>query len=473
MLKQHARIIQILQITVDSVVIAAAYFAAIGIRILLDPWLIEEFVIDWVANLRLLACIVPAWLLLFLSHGLYGPKRRATKWQVFWPLGKAVALGTVAVAFVAFMLKVEDLSRGVVLIFSVVSLIGLFAARIAIRWGLQFIRRRGYNYRVILIVGVGERAREFASIVAEHRGWGIRIHGFINPDPSDDQTEVDGHPVLGGLSDARRILDDEVVDEVCVFDLSGHSDELHQLIVDCEEVGVETTILFDPLYRGASRPMVYEWFGFQLLTYTRLPLRDIELVFKAMFDWLGALFFAIVLSPVLAFLALAIKLGSNGPVIFKQTRVGRNGRHFTLYKFRSMYVDAEERRQQLQDKNERDGPVFKIKNDPRITTIGRFLRRSSLDELPQLFNVLKGEMSLVGPRPPLQSEVDEYHRFQRRRLSMPPGMTGLWQVSGRSNLSFDESMELDLSYIDNWSFWLDLKLLFRTAFAIVRGTGAY
>ncbi|MFT5467078.1 MAG: exopolysaccharide biosynthesis polyprenyl glycosylphosphotransferase [Verrucomicrobiales bacterium] len=473
MLKQHARTIQLLQIATDAVVIASAFFLAVGIRVALQPFFAEPFQIDWGANLRLLACILPFWLILFYNNGLYGPKRRATLFLIAWPLAKSVAIGIIALAFGAFMLKIVDLSRSVVLIFSGLSFLGLLGARLGARWLLQILRRRGMNYRVIMIVGVGDRAREFVSILGEHRGWGIRIHGLINPDPADSREEVDGIPVIGRLTDVRRILDDEVVDEVCVFDLTGHSEELHQLISDCEEVGVETTIQFDPLHRGTARPVVYEWFGFQLLTYSRLPVRDLELVLKRVFDWLGALALVVLFSPVLAIIALTIKLSSKGAVIFTQTRVGRNGRQFTMYKFRSMAVDAESRREQLLDENEIDPRLTKVRKDPRVTRIGRILRRTSLDELPQLFNILKGEMSLVGPRPPQTKEFAEYRRAERRRLSMPPGLTGLWQVSGRSNLSFEESMELDLGYIDNWSLWLDFKILCKTGLAVVRGTGAY
>lgn len=474
MLKQHARTIQLLQIATDSVVIASAFFLAVGVRIALQPLFAEQFQIDWAANLRLLACILPFWLILFHVNGLYGPKRRATLFLIAWPLAKSVAVGIVALAFVAFMLKIEDLSRSVVVIFGALSFGGLLGARLAARWLLQILRRRGMNYRVVLIVGVGDKAREFASILADHRGRGIRIHGFINPDPSDSREEIDDLPVIGGLDDVRRILDEEVVDEVCVFDLTGHSEELHRLIEDCEEVGVETTVLFDPLHRGASRPVVYEWFGFQLLTSSRHPLRDLELVLKRVFDFVGALLLVILTAPLLALIALLIKLSSKGPVIFKQDRVGRNGRTFTMLKFRTMAVDAEARRQQLLDEDAPEDPrLTKFRKDPRVTKIGRILRRTSLDELPQLFNVLRGEMSLVGPRPPQTSEFALYRRADRRRMSMPPGLTGLWQVSGRSNLSFEESMDIDLSYIDNWSLWLDFKILCKTGFAIVRGTGAY
>ena len=190
------------------------------------------------------------------------------------------------------------------------------------------------------------------------------------------------------------------------------------------------------------------------------------------FDIVFSIFLLTVLSPIMLIIALIIKLTSKGPIMFKQNRSGLNGRQFTLYKFRSMIVGAEVKKRELMRANEMDGPVFKIKHDPRITTIGRIIRKTSMDELPQLFNVLKGDMSIVGPRPPLPVEVELYQLWQRRRLSLKPGLTCIWQVSGRNNIKFERWMEMDLEYIDNWSLWLDLKILFRTFFVVLTGYGA-
>ena len=199
---------------------------------------------------------------------------------------------------------------------------------------------------------------------------------------------------------------------------------------------------------------------------------NLELLVKSFIDYVGAIFLILLLSPVLLIVALLVKLSSPGPVIYSQERAGLNGRRFMVYKFRTMVADAEELRATLEDQNEMDGPVFKIKNDPRITRIGHFLRRTSLDELPQLFNILKGDMSLVGPRPPIPSEVEQYLPCQRRRLSMKPGLTCIWQVSSRRNdIPFEKWMKMDLKYIDNWCLLLDLKLLLRTLSTVILGSG--
>jgi exopolysaccharide biosynthesis polyprenyl glycosylphosphotransferase len=212
--------------------------------------------------------------------------------------------------------------------------------------------------------------------------------------------------------------------------------------------------------------------GIPLLSFLTLPKNMAQLFVKQLFDYLGAFFLVLLLSPLFLLIAIMIKISSPGPVIFKQIRCGLNGRKFTFYKFRSMIANAEEIKPNLEELNEATGPVFKIKNDPRVTSIGRFLRKTSIDELPQLFNVLKGDMSLVGPRPPLPSEVEKYEWWQRRRLSMKPGLTCIWQVSGRSKLDFDTWMKMDLEYIDNWSLGLDFKILFKTIPAVLSGKGA-
>jgi exopolysaccharide biosynthesis polyprenyl glycosylphosphotransferase len=211
--------------------------------------------------------------------------------------------------------------------------------------------------------------------------------------------------------------------------------------------------------------------GLPFMSLSSIPHKNADLIIKAVIDYFVAGFSLIILSPLLILIAITIKLTSKGPILFTQIRSGLNGRQFTLYKFRTMVSNAEELKEQLKVINEMDGPVFKITNDPRVTPVGHFLRRTSLDELPQLFNIIKGEMSLVGPRPPLPSEVQEYQLWQRRKLSMKPGLTCIWQVSGRNNVSFKEWMTMDLEYIDKWSLFLDFKLLVLTVKEVTHGGG--
>jgi exopolysaccharide biosynthesis polyprenyl glycosylphosphotransferase len=275
------------------------------------------------------------------------------------------------------------------------------------------------------------------------------------------------------VQDLPEIVAKLPVDEVILAVDRGELDQLEDVFLFCEEVGVKTRLILDFFPHVLARVELEELDGTPLLTFTTTPGNEVALVVKRTLDVvLSALLGVLALVP-LAISALLIKLTSSGPVLFRQTRCGLNGRPFTLLKLRTMVADAESRLAEVAHLNEHDGPVFKAANDPRVTLVGRLFRRFSLDELPQLWNVFKGEMSLVGPRPPLPEELARYQRWHRRRLSMKPGVTGLWQVSGRNEIAdFEEWMALDLAYIDNWSLSLDMKILARTVPAVLTGRGA-
>ena len=276
----------------------------------------------------------------------------------------------------------------------------------------------------------------------------------------------------------KSFLLNDVIDEVIFAVPLKKVQEVNDQITFAEKLGVKVRIMPDwqlqkIMFRPETATISFENFvGIPTLSLSSAPKNNLELLVKSFIDCMGSLSLIILLAPVLFAVALLVKLSSPGPVVYRQERAGLNGRKFMLYKFRSMVVDAEKLRDTLADLNEMDGPVFKIKNDPRITWIGRFLRKTSLDELPQLFNILKGEMSLVGPRPPIPAEVEEYLPCQRRRLSMKPGLTCIWQISNRRNdIPFEKWMKMDLKYIDNWCLLLDLKLLLRTISTVLLGSG--
>ena len=249
-------------------------------------------------------------------------------------------------------------------------------------------------------------------------------------------------------------------------------DSYEDICLLCEELGVTARVVLNLFPHSIARMELHELDGFPLLTFSTTPTDESLLFVRRVMDVVLSVLLTLIFLPVAAVSAVAIKLSSPGPILFSQRRSGLHGRPFTMYKFRSMTDDAESRRSELESINEMDGPVFKSSRDPRVTVIGKILRRFSIDELPQLYNVFKGDMSLVGPRPPLPSEVAHYERWQRRRLSMKPGITCLWQISGRNQLGFDEWMRLDLSYIDNWSLLLDLKILLKTVPVVLLGKGA-
>ncbi|WP_029233670.1 sugar transferase [Butyrivibrio sp. VCB2006] len=284
--------------------------------------------------------------------------------------------------------------------------------------------------------------------------------------------------ILGNLDDLEQIVRNNELDQIYFIQ---HSDDniaqIQQYIDLCLEMGVTVKVVMDVSYSRRmhrSNSYVSSVGTYPLITYHTIALNSYEQALKRLMDLIISVIATIILSPIMLTTAIAIKLDSPGPVIFKQTRVGQNGRKFDIYKFRSMCVDAEEQKKELMEHNEMDGFMFKIKDDPRVTRVGKFIRKTSIDELPQLFNVIQGDMSLVGTRPPTVDEVAQYKRGQWRRISIKPGVTGLWQISGRNNITnFDDVVELDLRYIDNWTLWADIAILFKTVGVLVTKKGAY
>jgi len=284
--------------------------------------------------------------------------------------------------------------------------------------------------------------------------------------------EVEGYRVLGRIQDIPFILHRKVIDRVIFVIPRLWLHRIDEVILACEREGIATSISLDLYDLRIAEMRQTNFSGFPLLEFETFGAKEWQLFIKRFADIILSLFFIIILSPILIITAIVIKLETKGPILFNQIRSGVNGRKFKLYKFRSMVVGAEMKKKHMEKMNEMDGPVFKIKHDPRITKVGRFIRKLSIDELPQLINVLKGDMSIVGPRPPLPVEVQMYELWQRRRLSLKPGLTCIWQVSGRNHINFERWMEMDLEYIDNWSLWMDFKILFKTFFVVAFGYGA-
>jgi exopolysaccharide biosynthesis polyprenyl glycosylphosphotransferase len=302
---------------------------------------------------------------------------------------------------------------------------------------------------------------------------GLRLIGFVDPDftgvSSGTLAGYDVYP----LDQVNSVLQNHVVDEVVfAVDLQDLA-RLEPLMRHCADLGIRTRLQLEFLPPAYSRIYLENFRDMQLLSLSSAPDSELRLFFKRVFDVVLSSAALIVLAPLLLCIAAMIRVTSRGPVLFQQTRCGLGGRRFTLYKFRSMINNAEQKRAELHQRNELDGPVFKISDDPRITAVGRWLRRFSLDELPQLWNVFRGEMSFVGPRPAVPEEVLQYEDWQRRRLRMRPGLTCTWVLEGRSHVDFNRWMQLDLKYIDNWSLWLDAKIFLRTIPIVLSGRGAY
>jgi len=428
-----------------------------------------------VGNFVLFFCFLLAWHTVLKSFGLYESWRLSSRSIELANLLKATSLGTMIILAFAVAFRISLITPLFLLVFwTVVSGAGV-VTRVALRYSLEQARVHGRNLRNMLIVGTNSRAVEFALKLETKRDLGYRIIGFVDTEWAGMQDfRSIGYPVVCDFESLPDFLREHVVDEVVIAlpirSFHAHASGIAGL---CEEQGITVRFLSNIFNLKVARPMAEEFEGDYLITHTSGAIEGWPVLVKRIFDFAVSLTLIVLLSPLFLLVAILIKLTSPGPVFFTQKRLGLNKRRFSIFKFRTMVPDAERRIHELEDLNELSGPVFKIKNDPRVTPIGRFLRKTSVDELPQLFNVLKGEMSLVGPRPLPVRDYEGFNQdWQRRRFSVTPGITCLWQVNGRNSISFEQWMELDMRYIDHWSLWLDLKILARTIPAVLKGSGA-
>lgn len=417
--------------------------------------------------------------------GAYGSMRLRSNLQVFGISVMSSVVVFISLAAVLFTLKIQ-VSRSFIGLFCVSVSLLLTLERFVVLRLLRYWRRQGRNFRNVIICGVGEQAVRLSHQITARPELGVGIRAFSDLRPaSRDTTVLDflkkiapiqgvkTNRVIFGTDAVQQALTDYTIDEVIFTDVLEVMPQVQELLLICTEQGVRTTLAADLFSIGMVKSGI-SYFGDMPLIHFETPPGDgWSLYFKRVLDIVISGMLLVFLSWAFLLIGLIVKLTSSGPVLFKQKRIGLNGRIFSIYKFRSMYEDAEEKLAELAQYNEMRGPAFKMKNDPRVTPFGRFLRRYSLDELPQLWNVFRGDMSLVGPRPPVPGEVSLYERRDRRRLSMRPGLTCTWQVSGRNEIiDFESWVKMDLEYIDNWSLLRDLLLLVRTIPAVIFGTGA-
>jgi len=428
--------------------------------------------VEFVYYLPGLIVVLPIWLGFLSFFDLYKSLRIYSIFNVLFRVVKATFFCALIIANIVFLSNYQIISRVFLIFFFFISMSLILIEKFLIYEVAHLVRRKGYNFRSILIVGTGKRVGHFIDQLAFNPQWGLKVEGLIDTDNSLLGKEFYGYPVVGVLSDLPKILEDQVIDEVVFIVPRSWLPRIQDSIHVCEVVGVQAVVAVDLFNLNIARAKQSDLNGLPFLSFETTFLSGWNKVLKRLIDTVFSFIALVCLFPLMLFIAIMIKITTPGPIFYRQKRVSLNGRVFTMFKFRSMFVDAEKRLEELKEKNEMTGPVFKLKNDPRITPIGKFIRRTSIDELPQLFNVLKGDMSLVGPRPPLPDEVKKYETWQRRRLSMRPGITCVWQVSGRNNIDFDEWMELDLYYIDNWSLWLDFKILLQTIPAVLLAKGA-
>jgi exopolysaccharide biosynthesis polyprenyl glycosylphosphotransferase len=427
-----------------------------------------------VSNLLTFLGFLLVWHLIFSFFKLYHSRRLTSLLEDMLQILKAVTLGTF-VLFVATLVFNIRLVNGIFLVvFFSACTAGTIASRLVLKKVLEKIRTKGRNLRNILIVGTNSRALRMVDRILKKPEFGYQVMGFVDEGRGMAGFEKSGHRLVADFNSLPALLRTEVIDEVAIcLPIKSYYQQISQIVSNCEKQGIMVRFLSDifNLKLGRVKPEEFDEGAF--ITVSTGRMEGFPLLVKYGMDFIVSLVLLILLSIPFLAVALLIKIKSKGPVFFIQDRVGLHKRVFRLYKFRTMVADAEAKIAALEGLNEVDGPAFKIKNDPRITGIGKFLRKTSIDELPQLINVLKGEMSLVGPRPLPIRDYNGFDRdWHRRRFSVKPGMTCLWQVNGRGNVSFSEWMKMDMQYIDQWSFWLDLKILVLTIPVALKGSGA-
>ena len=428
-----------------------------------------------IQNFVIFSIFIWVWQVTFRFVGLYNSRRLSTRRREIIDVIAATSLGTVAVLAGATIFRIKLVTPLFLFVFWAASTVSIASGRLVLRVFLAFIRKRGRNLRDILIVGTNRRALAFASRLASHPELGYHIIGFVDQDWHGlDAFHEAGYAVVSDLADFQQYLRNNIVDEVVLaLPFRSMHEDASRIAATCEEQGVTVRVFNNIFDLRIAHSSTEELEGDPVITHSTDWADGWAIVTKRILDLTGSFIALIFLSPLILAVAILIKLTAPGPVFFIQKRVGLHKRPFNLYKFRTMVVGAEDRISEIEHLNEVGGPVFKVKNDPRITPFGKILRKTSIDELPQLFNVMKGEMSLVGPRPlPVRDYKGFDKDWQRRRFSVRPGITCLWQVRGRSTIPFERWMELDLQYIERWSLWLDFEILVRTIPAVLKGSGA-
>ena len=470
MIQQQAYIINSVLMVIDAMCVIAAGYAAYFIRLYISP---TYFGYQWSMETQIFVGSVMG--VMFINNyvlgrlNLYSESRPMSYLGLLWSIFSAILIDFAVISAAIFILQMKLYSRLFLALFAVQSFIFISMARILAQFYFDKVPERSFNARKILIVADSVRGELVEDVLKKQVSWGHKVIGRLSVKREEDK-QAD---TLGNIDDLSKCLQKYTVDEV-LFALDGdRSVDLMKSLEVCRKIGVSFRIL-PSLWVDMDQFITVETFqNVPFLTIQIDQFDAVGLVYKRILDQIGGLIGMVLLCLITPFIAIAIKLDSEGPVIFKQKRVGQRGRIFNLYKFRSMYQESESLKEELMEENIMNGAIFKLEDDPRITRVGKWLRKTSLDEMPQLFNVLKGEMSLVGTRPPTMDEVEMYQYQQLRRIAAKPGITGMWQISGRNKITdFDKIVELDCKYLDQWSFWGDMKILLKTVIILLQREGA-
>lgn len=466
--EKSARLNRVL-VVVDLGSTAILLFLALNIH----EWIWGNADVDVFSHIALLPLLM-AFLVFFLRYfDAYESPRLASRLGYAWSIMQSVSASFILLFTLMFLLKIQYVSRSVILLFWGLEFFTLSVIRMGVLIYFRKALRVGAKFLKVLIIGTGPRALLLADKLRKNSEWGLDILGHLDPDPELVGQKLRGGTVLGTVDDISSVLKGHVVDEVIIAIPRAMIPDVDLIAQVCEEEGVKLRFMADVFDVRVARMRLVELDGVPLLTLEPISRDESHLLIKRTFDLAMSILALPFLFPIFLLISVVIKLDSPGPVFFVQERIGLNKRKFRLRKFRTMVVDAEAKIKDIEHLNEAAGPIFKIKNDPRVTRVGRFLRKSSLDEFPQFINVLLGDMSLIGPRPMSIRDVDLFDKgIQRKRFSVKPGLACLREISGRSKLSFAEWLALDIQYIETWSLGLDLKILLKLIPVVLKGTGA-
>ena len=459
-------------VLLDFLLVNLAFVAAYIARYVLELFVpvADEFFAPYSAYIPFHIVFAALMMLFLYIDGLYAERRSSWFEQSYRIVNATTTVGVIIIAL-TFIVLPQAYSRGMMLEAVVFTISLLSGVRLVRRLVEGQMRKRGVGVARVLIVGAAETGRAVMRNLVARPELGYRVIGFVDDDPA--KTDIGRFRALGGLDNLPALLGLERIEEVIITLPWMYQRKILELVRTCDTAGVRARVVPDLFHLSINRVDFDDLGGIPLISLKEATIPRVGRWVKRAMDVVLAVLGLILAAPFMLLAALLIRLESPGPLVFRQTRIGEHGRPFDIFKFRSMRSGAEEEQERLRELNEASGPLFKMKDDPRLTHVGRMLRRLSMDELPQLWNILRGDMSLVGPRPAIPQEVEQYQAWHRQRLDAPQGLTGLWQVSGRSDLTFDEMCLLDIYYIENWSLGLDLIILLRTIPRVLLGDGAY
>lgn len=434
----------------------------------IDP--LQDFSGD---SISLIILMVPTWIILLKSTNISLIPRTSRYLTIFFYFARFWIVGMIFLLTYKYIFGLRHISFITILVFSVLNFVMLYTLRILTFRFFKYSRANGHNIHNVIVIA-DAFSEEFIQKILDEKAWGFRIIMIVSDSKLIRAKFGSMIKIIPERANIRSLIEFDIIDEVIYSKLRINYERIQALIAACEEIGVIFRMQsnLSPMSTKNTQLDLHYYGDEPFLTFMDKPSNYFIFTGKSMIDIIFSAIILLLLTPVFLLVSIAIKLDSKGPVFFRQERVGLRGRKFYMYKFRTMVAEAEKLKSSIASKNEADGPVFKIKNDPRITPLGRILRKSGVDELPQLYNVMKGEMSLIGPRPPIFEEVKKYKRWQLRRLSVKPGITCTWQIiPHRNKVLFDNWVKLDLQYIDSWSFKQDMVLLFKTIKTVFNGSG--